>query len=232
MAIEVVFFDIDNTLLDFMKFKKATARASAYAMVEKGLPESVDNVYQRIFDIYENPKYGIEYTRTYTRVVEPFCLNENVAQVIIQAGLLAHGEMKMNSLSPYPDVIPTLEIIRGIARLGIISDAPRIKAVNRLVICDLDHLFEIDKMVTKTDTGVRKPDPAPFLLACKRFGTNPKKCMMVGDNPRRDVIGAQGVGMIGVHAAQGCTWKIPKNFRPDFVLRRFKDLPEIIRKAA
>ena len=35
--IKAVLFDLDNTLIDFMRMKKEASRAAAYAMVEAGL---------------------------------------------------------------------------------------------------------------------------------------------------------------------------------------------------
>lgn len=47
---------------------------------------------------------------------------------------------------------------------------------------------------------VRKPDPAPVLLACERAGLDPQRCVFVGDD-RRDVQAGRDAGLytVAVH---------------------------------
>jgi len=44
---------------------------------------------------------------------------------------------------------------------------------------------------------VRKPDPAPVLLACERAGLDPARCLFVGDD-RRDIEAGNGAGLYSV----------------------------------
>lgn len=41
---------------------------------------------------------------------------------------------------------------------------------------------------------VKKPDPAPVLLACERAGVDPAQCVFVGDD-RRDILAGHAAGM-------------------------------------
>lgn len=40
-----------------------------------------------------------------------------------------------------------------------------------------------------------KPDPAIYLLACRRLGVAPEDCVFVGDGGDRELEGAAAVGM-------------------------------------
>ncbi|MBI5227665.1 HAD hydrolase-like protein [Candidatus Micrarchaeota archaeon] len=124
---KAVLFDLDNTLLDFLTFKKETAKAAAKAMVKQGFPEEEIKVYGKIFSVYDVK--GIEYQKTFYEVVKQYNLEVNLAEKIQQAGILAYLQRKSEVLRSYPMVKPTLKKLREIGlKLGIISDAPRNKA--------------------------------------------------------------------------------------------------------
>jgi phosphoglycolate phosphatase len=67
--------------------------------------------------------------------------------------------------------------------------------------------------VVSGDTlAVKKPDPAPVLLACARAGVDPAQCLFVGDD-RRDVIAGAAAGLFTVAVSWGyldggdpCEW--------------------------
>ena len=46
--------------------------------------------------------------------------------------------------------------------------------------------------------GASKPDPAIFRAALEAVGCGPDDAVMVGDNPLRDIAGAQQAGLRGV----------------------------------
>jgi N-acetyl-D-muramate 6-phosphate phosphatase len=49
---------------------------------------------------------------------------------------------------------------------------------------------------------VKKPDPAPVLLACERAGVDPTRCLFVGDD-RRDVLAGAAAGLYTVAVRWG-----------------------------
>ncbi len=60
---------------------------------------------------------------------------------------------------------------------------------------ETDGLTEyIDTVVLSSKVGIRKPNPEIYLEAAHRIGVEPDRCVYVGDNPVRDVEGAQGAG--------------------------------------
>ena len=54
-----------------------------------------------------------------------------------------------------------------------------------------------DVIVDSSEVGVRKPDPAIYLLTSERLGVAPEACVFLDDHPG-NVAGAQAVGMAGV----------------------------------
>ena len=59
----------------------------------------------------------------------------------------------------------------------------------------VEELF--DDVVDSSEVGMRKPDPAIYLLACERLGVAPERTVFL-DDAERNVEGARAVGMWGV----------------------------------
>jgi putative hydrolase of the HAD superfamily len=55
-----------------------------------------------------------------------------------------------------------------------------------------------DAIVTSGAVGASKPDPAIFRAALEAVGCDPADAAMVGDNPLRDIAGAQQAGLRGI----------------------------------
>jgi putative hydrolase of the HAD superfamily len=52
-----------------------------------------------------------------------------------------------------------------------------------------------DAVVTSAETGAKKPDPRPFLVALERLGVDPGRAVHVGDYPPHDEVGARAAGL-------------------------------------
>src|SRR5208283_2893754 len=152
---KAVLFDLDNTLLDFLTFKKEAAKSAARAMIKQGLPATEIEAYGKIFSVYDEK--GIEYQKTFYEVVKQYGLEINLAEKIQQAGIIAYQQKKYEILRPYPMVKPTLRKLREKMKLGIVSDAPRNKAWQRLILAGLEN--EFDFVITHSDTQEFKPHP-------------------------------------------------------------------------
>ena len=50
--IKAIIFDLDNTLLDFVKMKQFAVKAAITAMNEAGLEADEDKAYDEIMDLY------------------------------------------------------------------------------------------------------------------------------------------------------------------------------------
>lgn len=199
--INAIIFDLDNTLLDFVKMKQFAVKAAITAMNEAGLDQDEDLAYNDILDLYmkkgwENQQVFDDYLRQ---------INGEVSNKILAAGIVSYRRAREATLLVYPNVNKTLiELIKMGIKLAVVSDAPSREAWMRLYYLNLHHVF--DPVVTYDDTNTRKPSPKPFQLALQKLNINADEALMIGDWPERDVIGAKQIGMKTVFARYGDTF--------------------------
>ena len=226
--VKAIAFDLDNTLIDFLTFKQETAKAAAKAMVASGLDADFEDVRTKIWEVYD--EYGVEYQKTFSTLLKKHYNITDVSEFekIQQAGISAYLKRKFEVLRPYPSVIPTLRKLkaRGLL-LCIVTDAPRNKAWQRLVISGLQDKF--DFVVTRDDTTRHKPSTLPFRAMLRKAKLKPEDVLFVGDDPRKDIAGAKKVGMKTALAGYGWVLGLNSKVKPDFYLKRPSDILKIIK---
>jgi len=197
-VIKAVVFDVDNTLVDFMKFKRASVDAAIDAMIDVGLDLTPDQARKRIFQIYDEK--GIEFQQVFDHFLHD--VYGYVDYRVLASGIIAYRRAREGALATYPHTKMTLlRLARMGLRLGVVSDAPRLQAWMRLASLGMVNYFDV--VVTFDDTGKRKPAPEPFQKALELLGVEPAESVMVGDWAERDIVGAREIGMHTAFARYG-----------------------------
>jgi putative hydrolase of the HAD superfamily len=200
-VIRAIVFDLDNTLVDFMRMKDDAVSAAIEGMIDAGLELPREAVRERIDAIYR--EHGLEFQQVFDVLLEREF--GSVDPKILASGILAYRRARASALVLYPHSQMTLiELVRRGIRLGVVSDAPRMQVWLRLCSLSLQHLFEA--VVTFDDTHERKPSPAPFREVLRRLGVEPAEALMIGDWAERDVVGGKSLGMKTVFARYGDTF--------------------------
>lgn len=241
--IKAVLFDLDNTLIDFMKMKQHAINSAVEAMIDAGLSAPKEEVLKIIDRLYK--EYGIEYQKIFDDV-----LTEILGKIdykILAAGVVAYRKVKEGYIEPYPNVTSTLiELIKRGYSIGIISDANAFQVWTRLAGMNLHHLFNF--VITFEETGARKPDELPFKLALQKLNLKPEEVIMIGDDLKKDVTGAKRFGIITIWAKYGESTELiergyttgirletfpPKNpteeQTPDFKINNIKELLDLLK---
>lgn len=222
--IKAVVFDLDNTLVDFMKMKKRAIEEAIPAMIDAGLEITPEYANKIIDEIYK--EQGIEYQQVFDEFLRRVL--QKVNYKVLSAGIVAYRKAREASLTPYPHVYSTLnKLMKMGIKMGILSDAPIKEAWLRLAYLNLHHIF--DAVVTFDETGERKPSPLPFKMVLERLGVKPKEALMVGDWAERDIVGASKVGMKTAFARYGDTFNT-ESHNADYDLRDISELEDIILK--
>ncbi len=219
--IKSVIFDLDNTLIDFLRMKKLSCDAAVSAMIGAGLDVDKEKAMKDVFDLYG--QHGMEDKLVFQRLLEK--LTGKIDYEILASGIVAYRRVRAGFLEPYPNVSRVLYELkqRGI-KLAIVSDAPRLKAWIRLVSMKINHYFDL--VVTFDDTKELKPSNKPFKIVFEKLNVRPEECLMVGDWPERDIKGAKELGMLTCFAKYGN----PEAWAPeaDYEINDIKELLEII----
>ena len=219
--IKAIIFDVDNTLIDFMKMKRHSCEAAMDAMIDAGLQMKKEAGMKLLFELYD--VYGIEDRTIFQRFLSK--VHRKIDPRILAHGIVAYRKVKAGVMTPYPRVRSTLTRLkeRGI-KLCIVSDAPQMRAWIRLAATDIDHFFDV--VVTYEDTKKYKPNKKPFLVALKKLGLKPEQCLMVGDNPTKDIKGGKQMGMKTCLARYGNLWK--EKFKADYEIDSIDELLMIV----
>ena len=102
--IKAVIFDLDNTLLDFMKMKSSSIKSAIDGMIEAGLDLDRKKASDEIYEIYD--KKGYEYQDVLSEFI-----TEKVGKLdykILAGGIVEYKKAKEKSLNLYPEVYETL----------------------------------------------------------------------------------------------------------------------------
>jgi len=199
--IRAIIFDLDNTLTDFMKMKRAAIDSAVDGMMDGGLTLSREEISEKIYKVYD--REGIEYQQVFD-----LFLKEELGRIdykILASAIVAYRRARDSYLVLYPHVNLTLmELLKRGLKLAVVSDAPRVQAWMRLAQLQLQHLF--DPVVAFEDTGEKKPSPKPFARALEMLQVKPQEAIMLGDWPERDVLGASKLGIRTAFARYGDTF--------------------------
>ena len=219
---KAVLFDLDNTLIDFMRMKKISCEAAISAMIDAGLTMEKDKAYKTLFDLYG--VHGIEHGEIFQEFLKKVA--GKIDYKILTRGINAYRKMQVGYLEPYPHVRSTLIALKGKGlTLGIVSDAPRMKGWMRLTEMGIVDFFDV--VVTLDDTGKRKPSSLPFKAALKELKARPEEILFVGDNPERDIEGAKKMGMRTCLAKYGQIFPDTKT-KADFEIKDIEELERIV----
>jgi putative hydrolase of the HAD superfamily len=223
-AIEVVLFDLDDTL---MAHTRAVEEAVALAQSTAGGAFAADDttaVQRRWAELEEH-----HYTRYLTG--ELTYLGQRVARArdllapydiaVTDDEALAWFERYLvgyrDAWRLFDDVLPALEAMHGL-RVGIITNGDlafqtdklrRIDLWDRLDLTSVRADGSIDeparqgRVIASGELGVTKPDPRIFHAAARAFGVEPAQCAYTGDRVRTDAVGAHDAGMLGIWLDRG-----------------------------
>lgn len=219
--IKAIIFDLDNTLVDFMKMKMASCDAAMNSMIGAGLDIDKDKAMRILFRLYN--KYTLEEKKIFQKFLKE--VEGKINYRILANGIVAYRDRREGFLNFYPGTDYTLLKLRdkGI-KLAILSDAPRLKAWIRLAAMRLSNFF--DDVVTFDDTKKRKPAKEPFLFMLKKLKLKPEECLMVGDRPEVDIKGAKKAGMKTCFAKYG---NPAVKAKADYTINDIKELLDIVK---
>jgi putative hydrolase of the HAD superfamily len=130
----------------------------------------------------------------------------------------------------FPDAAPTLQALRARGyRLGLLSNTWWAADWHNADLAAHGLADLLDELVYTSDLPHSKPHPSVFLEVAGRLGVPPTACVMVGDRPLDDIVGALGVGMRAVWKTNGRPRPKPDNIAPTATIAHLSELPPLLR---
>ena len=199
--IQVVFFDIDGTLVDHA----GAARAGALGLFDRyrdrlgdgggSLLQRWDALTERHFDRYLRGETSYAGQRR-ARVRGLFDATPSDMPDAEADGIYAvYREIYETAWGLFPDAVVTLDALSSY-RLGVISNGSSVYQREKLAAVGILERFTA--VVVSQDVGAAKPDAEIFEAACRAMGETPSACLHVGDRLDLDAIGACDAGLRGV----------------------------------
>lgn len=189
----VVFFDVDDTLLDTSTFAQTARKAAIELMVDNGLPLDKDEAYGVLKTIIRQK--GSNYGKHFNILTEVVLGHED--PMLVALGMITYHNVKIALLRPFAETIDTLIYlkIQGY-RLGVISNGITIKQWEKLVRLNVYSFF--DAVITSEEVGAKKPDKLIFDVALRKMNSDPEKSIMIGNKFKEDALGAVNAGMSAI----------------------------------
>ena len=153
---------------------------------------------------------------------------EQAIQLLYEFRKATRGYLRL-----YPKTKATLEKLAERYTLSTASYTQSSYTQLELRELDIEKFFSF--FVYTSDVGYRKDSPEFYKRALEIVGENISDCIMVGDNPVRDIIGAQRIGMMTVFAKYGGNQVIGNYAKPsmensgaDYEIAAIEELLQII----
>ena len=129
----------------------------------------------------------------------------------------------------YKDSDELLKKIRNKGKLiGLITDGYSKVQWNKIKALKLEN--RIDKIIVTNDYGenFEKPNQRAYLEMIDNFNLKPNECVYIGDNPKKDFIGAKNLGMntIRIKREKGDHIRdiVSKEYEADYIIDSFEKL--------
>ncbi len=195
--LDVVFFDVDDTLYSTTEFARRARRWAVRAMIEKGLQADEEEAYQELTEVVS--EFASNYDQHLDRLIDrlgPGCLGRHNPAVIIAAGVVAYHRTKQREMEILPDARALLVRLRDASvRCGVISAGLQVKQAEKLVRLRVLPFLDPSAIFFSDQMGVSKPNPKIYAKACQALGIPPHRAVYVGDRPTHDIEPAAKAGL-------------------------------------
>ena len=211
--LRAVIFDMGETLLRFVRpgntwreFEAPGIREIYQYLIEQGHPiasreeEFVEVMFQRLAEGWQQSTGGHINLRAVDWIATSAA---DHALTLDEAALLEAARHYARSLriglSATPGATDVLAALRERDyRMGLISNTIWPAELHLEDLAEFGILPYLDHTIFSGDFGMWKPSPQVFQHMMEILDVRPEETVFVGDNPREDILGAQGVGIRAV----------------------------------
>ncbi|MFC3881984.1 YjjG family noncanonical pyrimidine nucleotidase [Algoriphagus namhaensis] len=195
-----LFFDLDHTLWDYDRnvTESLSELYHHYELLSLGIP-----TFEAFFNSFHHVNYQLWDDYNVGRIDKVNLRKTRFPRIFSHAGGRPEAipaefeEDFMHRTSSKPHVFPyTFEILDYLKekyQLHIITNGFNESQAKKIRSAKLDPYFEL--VVTSETTGHKKPDVRIFHHTVERVNARHQDCLMIGDNPNSDILGAINAGI-------------------------------------
>ena len=165
MKYELIIFDMDGTLVQ-------SEDCASQALIDV-IPALVGERASAVTARYKGMRLARIFDDIEMRL--PGAIPEGVLELYRER----EDALSASMITPSEGAFAMLEKIK--TTKCIASNAPIEKTRRSLEICALSHFFQ-SGIFSAYEVNAWKPDPALFLYAARKYGTDPKKCLVIEDS--------------------------------------------------
>lgn len=180
--IDVVIFDLDDTLYSEIDYVK-----SGYRAIAKEYP-NINGLYEQLWNAFLEKKPAID------------CVLNDLGMIYERDSFLSIYRKHRPNIKLYSGVYDMLVDLSNNKKLGIITDGRIEGQKAKIDTLGLSELF--DKMIITDELGgveFRKPCEKAFILMKEYFKCDYQQMCYVGDNIKKDGIAPEKLGMKFIH---------------------------------
>ncbi|MBN1374283.1 HAD family hydrolase [Candidatus Dojkabacteria bacterium] len=234
MKVKSVLYDLDDTLIKSSKiYDKALEFATRF------LSEKYKLNHEDFFKLVQtkhlivHKNFPTVHTRHSRILVFRMALDEvldNYDLSLLPDVEDMYWDYFFNNIDIYPNVIKTLKTLRDRKiKIAIVSDGSLSLRIRKVKAAKL--LEYVDELVASEEVIFEKPFSAIFTLALSQLKCDPAHAVMVGNDYKNDIRGAQLVGMkAGTYEppVDASVYNNNEDIIPDFKLKDHQEILDII----
>lgn len=187
------------------------------AMAKQPLVKPTDNFLQ-VLRI--KARLQLDYLQNQKKVLS---LDYPTTQLAEKIALTCYEEVK----STTKNTSEIVKMLKGEYKLGLVSN---FYGNIRVILKDFNLFCCFEQIIESSVVGIRKPDPAIYLLGVNSLELRPEEVIVIGDSYEKDIVPAHHIGCKTIWL-RGKGWddKPVDETLPDAVIHDLAKLPEILK---
>jgi putative hydrolase of the HAD superfamily len=187
--LQAIVFDMDDTLYSEREFVLSGFRAVAdRSSADLGI--TPERGYATLFELYSQGVRNDTFDRWLTI--------HDIARPELTAKFVEIYREHIPCITPFPETIELLKSLQGTYKIGLVSDGYLAVQQAKWTALGLAEFFDAVVFSDSLGRANWKPSTAPFELVLDKLGVEPEFSVYVGDNPRKDFLGARQLGMYAI----------------------------------
>lgn len=225
--LEAIICDLDGCLIQTKKFVDIAIDAALARIMTEGI-EGFDISRGELMKKYcevRNQK-GSNDTKHFDTTFEILGVPKKQANMLIAYGVNQYQDSRA-LLQAFPEVPPTLKTVRDKLHYNIYLASfadDSIKQWGKIIRTGLDKFFNYKNSFLTSDSQFQTKCVEFYQTIAKEIGTDPKKCVMVGDSLDTDIRPAKVCGMHTIRVRTGKDNQEKYDNDADYVIPIFSDI--------